>query len=240
MSADAVLDPVHGSSQPLVPFGDGVWLGTSPVSIVGMRLASTMAVFRLIDGGLLVYSPVELTSERRAAVEALGPVRHLYVPNVFHHRWLPDWAAAFPAARVHAPRGLARKRPELRIDRFHGDAADAAFAQSFDEVSIDGFRLREGVLVHRASRTLAVADAVHNVGRPTQRWAVIYTRLMGFYDRVALSGAIRWTGFDDKPAARRAVDAVLALPFDRLVVGHGAPVPAGARDALAAAYAFLH
>jgi hypothetical protein len=239
MSAEPVIDPVHGASQPLVPFGEGVWLGTSPVSIVGMKLASTMAVVGLVDGGVLVYSPVSLTPERRAAVEALGPVRHLYVPNTFHHRWVGDWAAAFPQALVHAPRGLAKKRKDLRIDRAHGDAADPAFAQSFDEVPIQGFRLQEAVLIHRASRTLFAADLVHNVGRPTQRWAIVYTRLMGFYDRVALSGALRATAFDDKAAARRNLDAVLALPFDRLVVGHGAPLPSGGREALAAAYGWL-
>jgi hypothetical protein len=234
----SIIDPVSGSPAPLVPFVDGVWLGTSPVSIVGMRLASTMTVLRLADGGLLVHSPVALSAERRAAVEALGPVRHLYAPNLFHHRWLADWAAAFPAARVHAPRGLAKKQPELRIDRVHGQP-EPAFDGVIDEVSIDGFRLREGVLVHRPSRTLLVADLLHNVGRPTQRWAVFYTKLMGFYDRPALSAVIRKTGFDDEPQARRRLDAVLALPFERIVVGHGAPIASGGREALAAAYQWL-
>jgi hypothetical protein len=62
---------------------------------------------------------------------------------------------------------------------------------------------------------------------------------MGFYDRVALSRVIRWTGFHDRRAARRAVDRLLALDFDRLVVGHGAPLTSGGRQALGAAYAWL-
>jgi hypothetical protein len=232
-------EPAAEAKEPLAPFGEGVWLGTSPVSIVGMRLATTMTVLRLGDGGLLVYSPCALTPRRRAAVDALGPVRHLYAPNLFHHRWVGDWAAAFPSARLHAPRGLARKRRDLRIDRVHGEAPDPALAPDVDELPIDGFRLREGVIIHRASRTLVVADLIHNVGRPVQPWAVLYTRLMGFYDRVALSRVIRWTGFDDHAAARRCIDAVLARPFDRLVVGHGAPLASGAHEAVAAGYAWL-
>jgi hypothetical protein len=227
------------AAGPLAAFADGIWLATSPVNIVGMRLAATMAVLRLADGGLLVYSPVALTPERRAAVEALGPVRHLYAPNLFHHRWLPEWAAAFPAARVHAPRGLAKKHKDLRIDRVHGEAAEPAFAGSLDEIPIEGFRLRESVLLHEATGTLLVADLAHNVGRPTQPWAVFYTRTMGFYDRVALSRFIRWTGFDDRAAARRSVAAVLERPFERLVMGHGAPLSAGGRSAFAAAYSWL-
>jgi hypothetical protein len=62
---------------------------------------------------------------------------------------------------------------------------------------------------------------------------------MGFSNRVALSRALRWTAFSDRAAARRSVDSVHALPFAHMVVGHGAPLSAGARDALAAAYEWL-
>jgi hypothetical protein len=95
------------------------------------------------------------------------------------------------------------------------------------------------VLFHRPSRTLIVADLVHNVGRPAHAWTRIYTRVMGFRDRVALSRLLRWTAFADRAAARRSLDAVLALPFERIVVGHGAPITGGAREALAAAYRWL-
>jgi hypothetical protein len=56
---------------------------------------------------------------------------------------------------------------------------------------------------------------------------------------VALSRAIRWTGFSDRAAARRSIDAVVARPFDRLVVGHGDPLASGGREAFAAAYGWL-
>jgi hypothetical protein len=218
---------------------DGVWTDTEPIRIFGMPFTATMAVVRLGDGGVLLYSPITLTPERRAAVEAIGPVAHLYAPNLFHHLRIAEWSAAFPVARLHAPQGLSRKRPDLRIDRVHATAAEPAFAGIVDEVRIGGFRLDESVLMHRPARTLLVADLVHNVGRPQHRVARAYTRAMGFYDRVALSRAIRWTGFTDRAAARRSVDAVLALPFNRVVVGHGAPVMTGGKDAIRAAYGWL-
>jgi hypothetical protein len=62
---------------------------------------------------------------------------------------------------------------------------------------------------------------------------------MGFYDRVALSRMIRWTAFSDRAAARRSLDELLAHPFDRIVVGHGAPLTASGPEALAAAYSWL-
>jgi hypothetical protein len=224
---------------PLTPFAEGVWVDTAPVRILGMQLTATMTVLRLGDGSLLLHSPIAMTPERRAAIEALGPVAHLYAPNLYHHLRIGEWAAAFPSARLHAPAGLAKKRPDLRIDRAHNAAPEPAMAGIVDELRIDGFRLEESVVVYRPARTLVVADLVHNIGLPQHRWTKFYTRMMGFYDRVALSRMIRWTAFSDRAAARRSLDELLALPFDRLIVGHGAPLAAGGREALAAAYTWL-
>jgi Domain of unknown function (DUF4336) len=231
----------------LTELTEGVWLSTETVRFLGLRLTVNMVVLRLAQGGLLLYSPVRMTDARRAAVEALGPVSHLYAPNSHHFMWIGEWSAAFPSARVHAAASLARKARGLRTDRTLGSAGSAAppepaFAGALEEIHIDGFRLDENVVFHVPSKTMVVADLVHNVGRPTHLWTVLYSRVMGFYDRVALSRMIRFTAFPDRAAARRSVDAVLARPFERLVVGHGAPIAAGALtapDALAAAYAWL-
>jgi len=223
----------------LAAFADGVWIDSEPVRFLGMRLTATMAVIRMSDRSLLLYSPVAMTPDRRDAVEALGPVGHLYAPNLFHHLWIGEWAAAFPSARLHAPSGLAKKRRDLRIDRVHGSAPDPAFAEVVDEVQVEGFRLEESAIVHRPSRTLIVADLVQNVGQPEHGWTKFYTRTMGFYDRVALSRVIRWTAFPDRAAARRCLDELLALPFESLIMGHGKPLTAGAREAFAAAYTWL-
>jgi hypothetical protein len=224
--------------QAMLEVASGVWHDSGPVRIVGMKLTSNMTVLDIGDGGLLVSSPLPLTPERREAVTSLGRVAHLYAPNTFHHFWLGEWSAAFPEAQVHAPEALAKKRPELRIDRFH-DRAAAPFADAIVEVPIAGFRLVETALVHRPSNTAVVADLVHNIGRPTDLWAKMYTSIMGFYDRVALSRVIRWTAFHDRAAARRAVDALLEHPFERLIVGHGAPITVGAREAIGTAMAWL-
>lgn len=231
--------PPEPEGEALTPFAEGLWTRSAPVRFLGMRLSATITVFRLANGSLLLHSPVAMTSARRAAVEALGPVGHLYSPNLYHHLRIGEWAAAFPSARLHAPWGLAKKRPDLRIDRTHGDLPEPAFAGIVDELRIDGFRLHESVLFHRPTRTLVVADLVHNIGRPQHVWTKAYTRTMGFYDRVALSRMIRWTAFTDRAAARRSLDELLALPFERLVVGHGAPLVSGGREALAAAYDWL-
>lgn len=223
----------------LTQFADGVWIDSQPVQILGMPFTVTMTALRLGSGDLLLYSPLELTQERRAAVESLGKVAHLYAPNLHHHRWIGDWAAAFPSARVHAPAGLSKKRADLRVDRAHATDAEPAFTGLVREQRINGFRLEECVLVYHPARTLIVADLVQNVGRPSDPWSRLYTRMMGFYDRVALSRALRWTAFSDRAAARKSLDELLAIPFDSLIVGHGAPLLRGGREALESAFSWL-
>jgi hypothetical protein len=109
----------------------------------------------------------------------------------YHHMFIGEWARAFPEARVHGPVALRTKRPDLRIDRVHDQEPLGELGATFDEVHIDGFSLEESVLVHRPSKTLLVADLVHNIGRPAGGWTALYSRAMGFYGRVAISRMIR-------------------------------------------------
>ena len=229
----------EASNEPLRAFADGVWLASEPISIVGMPLATTMTVLRLRGGDLLVHSPISLTPVLRDAVAALGPVVHLYAPNTFHHLYIGEWLQAFPEARLHAPSGLARKRPELRIDRKHDCEREPAFEGQIDEVPIRGFRLEETALFHRPASLLVLADLVHNVGRPDHAWARLYTKLMGFHDRVALSRMLRWLSISDRSATRESIDELLALPFDKIVVGHGAPIVDDAKRMLEQALSWL-
>jgi hypothetical protein len=240
MVKHTLLKDMREASTPLMSFGEGIWLGTTPVSFLGLRLSVTMTVLRLDSNDLLVSSPIGLTPELRDAVLGLGSVAHLYAPNLFHHQWLAEWANAFPSARVHAPAGLEKKQPSLRVDRVHGSLPEPAFAGVVDELPINGFRLRETALLYRPAQTLVVADLVHNIGRPTHAWTATYTRGMGFYDRVALSRMLRWTAFDAPKAARQSIDSMLGHSFDRVVVGHGEPLTTGGHDAIATAYDWLH
>jgi hypothetical protein len=226
-------------SREVAQLTEGVWVASDPVRIVGTTLTTTMTILRLSDETLLVYSPVELTPERHAAVKSLGKVSHVYAPNLFHHLHARGWVEAFPDVRVHAPRGLDRKRRDLRVDRVHGSGPEPGFSELIQEVAIEGFRLGETALFYRPARLLLVADLFHNVGRPQGAWTKTYTKWMGFYDQIALSRMLRWTAFSDRKAARASIDALLTLPIECIVVGHGAPIRDDASQALAQAFAWL-
>ena len=230
--------PYH-SGVPLHTLVDGVWIDSDPVSIVGMPLTATMTILRLPDGAVALHSPVSMTDERRAEVDRLGPVTHLIAPSLFHHRWIGEWAGAYPSATLHVPPGLPKKRPDLRAARVIGEDTDPSLAGTIDFERIDGFRLNEIAVHYRPARLLIVADLVHNVGRPEGAWARFYTKTMGFYDRVALSKMIRSTAFSDRAAARKSIDRILAWQPERLVVGHGTPVMENVTQTLTAALDWL-
>jgi hypothetical protein len=46
----------------LALFDEGVWIDSAPARILGMNLTATMTVVRLQTGGLLLHSPLEMTS----------------------------------------------------------------------------------------------------------------------------------------------------------------------------------
>jgi hypothetical protein len=46
-----------------------------------------MAVLRLSDGSLWVHSPVELDDTLAAALDELGPVKHIVTPNYEHTKY---------------------------------------------------------------------------------------------------------------------------------------------------------
>ena len=65
----------------LLNFGHDIWIAGGPnVAVAGFHYPTRMAVVRLADGSLFVWSPVRLTEGLRAATDALGHVRHIVAP----------------------------------------------------------------------------------------------------------------------------------------------------------------
>src|SRR3712207_2021830 len=120
----------------LRPVAEEVHVLTVGFLAAPVDLGSRMTVIRLLVGGVWVHSPVRFSPATRAAVDALRPVRFLVAPNVMHHLALQDWAAASPEAKVAAPAGLRRKRPDLRIDLELGDTPDAGWAGAIDQARV--------------------------------------------------------------------------------------------------------
>jgi hypothetical protein len=217
---------------------EGVWTVSRPHRMMGIELGARMTIVRLPDGGLWLHSPVALEPALQRAVEALGEVRHLVCPNLYHHVYAGPWADAYPDALVHAPRGLRRKRRDLRIDAHLGETPHPAWGDAFVPLRIEGCRLQETVFVHPASRSVVSADLAENFATSSHWPTRLYLKAAGLEHRVGFSRMLRFL-FRDHRAARRSLDRLLEHDFDRLVLSHGAVVTDDPAGALRQTYAFL-
>lgn len=227
---------------PLRRFGDGIWIGDGPVlPFLGFPYPTRMAIVRLADGALMVWSPVALSGPLRDEVDAIGPVRYLVSPNPLHHLFLAQWKSAYPDARLFAPPGLRRKRMDLQFDGDLDDAPPPAWAAEVDQVVMRGsFAMTEVVFFHRPSRTAIFGDLIENFPADWfHGWRAKLARLDGIV--APHPGAPReWRlSFVRRQAARAALRRVLAWPIEQVVMAHGEVVTRDGADFVRRAFSWL-
>ena len=219
-----------------------IWIADGPtVPFFGIPYPTRMTVVRLGDGGLWVCSPIRLDDGLKAAVEGLGLVRYLVSPNKIHHLFLGDWARAWPAAKLYASPGLARRRRDLSFAAALGDQPDPAWAADIDQVIFHGsFAMEEVVFFHRSSRTAIFTDLVQRFDPASLHgWRRALMKLDGMVG--PNGGAPReWRlSFWNRAAARRARQKVLDWNPRRVIIAHGEWVRANGRDVLEHSLAWM-
>jgi len=204
-------------------FGPDIWIAEGPVvDFYSFPYPTRMAVIRLADGTLFIWSPIALTPEIKSAVDALGPVAHIVSPNKIHHLYMGDWQKAYASAKLYASPGLPRKRRDLLFEAVLGDAPPPAWATDIDQVEMAGsFVLTEIVFFHKKSRTTIFADLIENF-RPDwfKGWRGWLARLDGIV--MPNGGAPReWRASFRKKTARHALSRILAWEPEMVVMAHG-------------------
>lgn len=233
---------MDGASSALRPFGDNIWLADGvEVDVAGFRYPTRAAVIRLSAGGLLVWSPVALSLSLRASIEALGEVHYLVAPNSLHHLFLGEWQEAYPWAKVHAPPGLRRKRPDIAFSGELDDIAASPWAGDLDHVVIRGNLITtEVVFFHVASRTILFADLIqHFAAGSLSGWRALVARLdLMSQPEPEVPRKFR-VAFIDRASARASIQRVLAWPADRVVMAHAPPVLDGGQAFIQRAFRWL-
>ena len=219
---------------------DGVlWSQARPLRFLGLEFGTRMGVVKLIDGSLFVHSPTRLDDETRTALDELGEVRHVVAPNKLHHLFIADYAAAYPDARLYAPPGLRKRRPNIRFHAELTDHAPAGWSGEIDQLVFRGHPwMEEVVFFHRASRTLMVADLLMYFGENAAPMTRLLARTFGMYGKPCLPTDFRWT-ITDRQAARRSVARILDWDFDRILLAHGQAIHRNGKRAVRNAFAWL-
>lgn len=226
----------------LEEFGPSLYVADGPtVSFLGFPYPTRMAVAELSDGSAWVWSPVALTEELASTVEAIGPVGHIVSPNKIHHLFLGEWVERWPDARLYAPPGLARKKPELRFDADLGDEPDPAWAADIDQAIFRGsLAMEEVAFFHRASRTAIIGDLVQRHPESTMSgWRGMLMRLDSLVGEHGSTPREWRASFLRRGPARTARDKVLGWKAERLLIAHGECSQSRATTILASALGWI-
>lgn len=148
----------HGALEPLAP---NVWRVEG--ELPGMPLKRVMTVARRDDGSLLVHNAMALDEASMRALDALGQVTAVIVPNGYHRIDAPAYAARYPEAGFFAPPG-SLSRVNLAVPRAASSEGLAADATTRYDV-LEGCGGQEGVLTVRSGDevTLVLNDVVFNM-----------------------------------------------------------------------------
>ena len=223
-------------------FGRDIWIADgSDIAVAGFHYPTRMAVVRLADGGLFVWSPIQLSDELRAAVDSLGRVAHIVAPNSLHHLFLAEWQRAYPGARLYAAPGLRKKRRDLAFDTELGDAPAADWADEIDQVAMRGNLITtEIVFFHRASGTLLFTDLLQQIAAERLAgWRAVVARLdlmTGLEPSVPRKFRLAFVG---RRKASAALEWILGWPVDKVLMAHGTPVERDASAFLRRAFGWL-
>lgn len=227
----------------MLELGPNIWIADGPMvtAVAGFHYPTRMAVIRLTNGDLVLWSPTAPTDDLRAEVETFGVVRHLIPPNSLHHTFLGDWQRAYPDAKVYAPPGLREKRKDISFDADFSDAPIAAWAGEIDHAIMWGNRITtEVVFFHRQSGTAIFADLIQQFPRGWFRgWRALVARLDLMTAAEPTVPRKFRVAFTNRSAMRESLRLILAWPTEKIVIAHGPPITDDGQAFLRRAFRWL-
>lgn len=227
----------------LKEFCPNIWIEGGPTVTVagGFHYPTRMAVIRLTNGDLVLWSPTALTDDLCADVETLGAVRYLIAPNSLHHTFLGDWQRTYPDATVFAPPGLREKRRDIRFDADFSDNPIAAWAEEIDHAVMWGNRITtEVIFFHRQSGTAVFTDLIQQFPRGWFRgWRALVARMDLMTAAEPTVPRKFRVAFTDRRAARESLRRILAWPTKKVIIAHGPPITNDGQALLRRAFRWL-
>lgn len=214
----------------LIAITENLWTTPQPLKFFGIEIGTRMTIVRLKNGDLVLISPIHLRESDRPSLDAIGTVKHIIAPNLFHHLFAGQVQALYPEAKLWGVEGLAEKRSDLKLDGLLNQAD--TFEHELDYFPFEGFEAwipprivaaNETVFFHRPSRTLIVTDTAFNFGEADTLGTQLVARVLGSYNHLRPTRLEKW-GTRDKDAVERSVRRVLEWDFDRVIMAHGVMV----------------
>jgi len=230
----------------LEPLGSNLWFADGGiVSFNGFDYPTRMAVVRLVDGGLWLWSPIEKRAALETEIRALGAVRHIVSPNKLHYLFLGEWQAAFPDAQLWGTEATIAKCPDLRFAGALSDEAPAEWKGQIDQFYFDNSPfLDELIFFHRASSTAIIADLSQTFSdaflkRHWPWWMRPIARLSKMVEGWGYPPIDYRISFRRRASASPKIRALIGEHPQHVLVAHGEIVRTGGESFLRRAFSWL-
>ena len=198
---------------------ENLWIKNYPLSVLGTQHGRTVTVIRLQSGKLILHSMAAFSDSDVGDIRGLGEPAWLMEAMLLHDTYAREGREKFPGLPFFGPEGFGQVvgftvQPLL--------PAPEEWSGEIDVLELQGApKLKEHVVVHRPSRTLILADLIFNF-RPEERgWDRFFHRYIAGFKRYPGMSRIFRLCVTDRDAFQKSLARLMALDFDRIIVGHG-------------------
>jgi hypothetical protein len=207
---------------PVVPYKLGPFIVPCP---------TRMTVIRNERSDLLIHSPIPLEDDITGALEHLGRVTAILVPNSFHHLSARAWSDEYRSSALYVPTRLS---DEIGLDD-RARLASEALAQDWPDVlraeEVDGGSWSEIALFHVPTKTLVLTDLMQNFEVATIKDPVVRALLRiggaaSSFPTASLEMRLPVYLRGRRRSVRRSFDVIRSWRPHRILIAHG-PQPVG-------------
>jgi len=217
----------------LKPIAKDVWGHEADIKLpLGMRMPGRATIMRMGgNGDLAIYSPLAIDDDVAKAIEALGDVRYLIAPNLVHWMYLEGAKKRFPKAKVYAPPGLEKKlKGALEFEPLPATGHVKEIGEGLRFALVEGSpKMNEHVVLHEASRSLAVGDLLFNIHHTNSFGMRLFLMFLSRAWKKPAQSSFWKALTKDRAACARSVEQLLTWDYERVVVAHGDVIENDAR-----------
>ncbi len=212
----------------LIKLNNNIWYADQKQSYHGIEVGTRMTVIKLIDGSVILISPISITPLLADSIRGVGVVSHIIAPNIYHHLYLEAAARYYPSAMILVAPGLEKKYSDINAQVLSKSLA-IPFDNSIEYTELLGYAvqelsgpvvLNEIVFFHKPSRTLIITDGAYHIGKSSPFWSRLLAKISGLY-YILSPTSLEKRASKNKKILRESVTKILKWPFDAVIMAHG-------------------
>lgn len=204
-----------------------VWTFSRPFARWGfVPFGGRSTAIKLKSGNVWVMASTPLTTETKAKLDELGPVKYICGADVGHWLYLKEFKDGYPDAKLYSVDDAVKNKVDKSL-KFDGVWGGENGPENFEEEILacyfSGYELKDVAFLHIPSKTLVEADLLFNLPGKEQ-----YSNKGGKFPGISSLSPYGWfhQSFTkgqakDQEAMKRDAKTVAGWDFNRIIPCHG-------------------